>query len=276
MGLRITTNVPAINGQRNLANSQRKMASASEQLASGYRINKASDDAAGLAISETMKAQIRSAGQAKRNANDGISLVQTAEGSLGEISNMLMRLRELSIQSASDTIADNERTIVNTEVQQLKNEIERTSRTTAWNTTKLLDGSTPNFEFQIGLFNTENDSIAFDGADNVATLDALGLSDMNHETKENARLAIDAIDAAGARVNTMRAKIGAVQSRLTSTYDVLAVTEENLAAANSRIRDTDIAASTAEMARSQVLLQAGTAVLTQANQNNQLALKLIG
>ncbi|MBC7752594.1 MAG: flagellin FliC [Moraxellaceae bacterium] len=276
MGLRITTNIPAINGQRHLGNSQRIMARASEQLASGYRINKSADDAAGLAISETMKAQIRSAGQAKRNANDGISLVQTAEGSLGEISNMLMRLRELSIQGASDTIADNERSIVNTEVQQLKNEIERTARTTSWNTTKLLDGSSPTFQFQIGLFNTENDSISFDSGANVATLDALGLTDVNHLTKESSRQAIDAIDIAGVSVNTMRAKIGALQSRLTSTYDVLAVTEENLMAANSRIRDTDIAASTADMARSQVLLQAGAAVLTQANQNNQLALKLIG
>jgi flagellin len=276
MGLRITTNIPAMNGQRNLANSQRVMSKASEQLASGYRINKASDDAAGLAISETMKAQIRSAGQAKRNANDGISLVQTAEGSLGEISNMLMRIRELSIQAASDTIADNERIIVNTEAQQLKSEIERTARTTAWNTTKLLDGTSPEFQFQIGLFNTENDSISFDAGANVATLEALGLSDMNQLTKEGSRAAIDSIEGASTMVNNMRAKIGAIQSRLTSTYDVLAITEENLSAANSRIRDTDIAGSTAEMARSQVLLQAGTAVLTQANQNNQLALKLIG
>ena len=276
MGLRITTNIPAINGQRNLANSQRTMNRASEQLASGYRINKASDDAAGLAISETMKAQIRSAGQAKRNANDGISLVQTAEGSLGEISNMLMRIRELSVQAASDTIADNERIIVDTEVRQLKSEIERTARTTAWNTTKLLDGTSPVFEFQIGLFNSENDSISFDGGANVATLEALGLSDMNQLSKESSRAAIDSLDKASTMVNTMRAKIGAIQTRLTSTYDVLAITEENLSAANSRIRDTDIASTTAEMARSQVLLQAGTAVLTQANQNNQLALKLIG
>ncbi len=276
MGLRITTNVPAINGQRNLATSQRMMAKASQQLSSGFRINQASDDAAGLAISETMKAQIRSAGQAKRNANDAISLVQTAEGSLGEISNMLSRIRELSVQASSDTIADNERNIVNTEVQQLKSEIERTARTTAWNTTKLLDGSTPEFEFQIGLFNTKNDSIVFDGAQNNATLDSLGISDMNHVTKESSRNAIGQVDKAGEIINNMRARIGAVQSRLTSTYDVLAITEENLAAANSRIRDTDIAATTSDMARNQVLLQAGTAVLTQANQNNQLALKLIG
>ena len=189
---------------------------------------------------------------------------------------MLMRIRELSVQAASDTIADNERIIVDTEVRQLKSEIERTARTTAWNTTKLLDGTSPVFEFQIGLFNSENDSISFDGGANVATLEALGLSDMNQLSKESSRAAIDSLDKASTMVNTMRAKIGAIQTRLTSTYDVLAITEENLSAANSRIRDTDIASTTAEMARSQVLLQAGTAVLTQANQNNQLALKLIG
>jgi flagellin len=276
MGLRITTNVAAINGQRNLSNSQRTMARASEQLASGYRINRGADDAAGLAISENMKAQIRSAGQAKRNANDAISLIQTAEGSLGEVSNILTRIRELSIQAASDTVGENERAIIDTEVQQLKQEIERTARTASWNTTKLLDGSTPTFEFQVGLLNTERDSISFPGGENVATLEGLGLTDVNHLSKESARESINAIEYAGTKVNTMRAKIGALQTRLTSTYDILAVTEENLAAANSRIRDTDMAATTADMARSQVLLQAGTAVLTQANQNNQLALKLIG
>lgn len=276
MGLRITTNVPAIDAQRNLSNSQRMMEKASAQLSSGYRINHAADDAAGLAISENMKAQMRSAGQARRNANDGISLIQTAEGSLGEISNTLIRLRELSIQSASDTIGDNERGIINTEVQQLKSEIERTAQTTSWNTTKLLNGSMSSFEFQVGIFNTDQDSITFDSASNSATLEALGLTDLDYSTKESSRIALVNVDRAEYAVNNMRAKIGALQSRLTSTVDTLAITEENMAAANSRIRDTDIASTTAEMARNQVLLQAGTAALTQANSNNQLALKLLG
>jgi flagellin len=275
MGLRITTNVSAMNAQRNLGTSQRMMEKASAQLSSGSRINKSADDAAGLAISENMKAQMRSAGQARRNANDGISLVQTAEGSLGEISNILIRLRELSIQSSSDTIGDNERLLINTEVQQLKSEIERTAQTTSWNTTKLLNGSTPIFDFQVGLFNTNDDSISYDASSNVATLEALNLSDLDFTTKESSRLAIQNIDDSQTSVNNMRARIGALQSRLTTTVDTLAITEENLAAANSRIRDTDIAASTAEMARNQVLLQAGASALMQANSNNQLALKLL-
>jgi len=275
MGLRITTNVSAMNAQRNLGTSQRMMEKASAQLSSGSRINKSADDAAGLAISENMKAQMRSAGQARRNANDGISLVQTAEGSLGEISNILIRLRELSIQSSSDTIGDNERLLINTEVQQLKSEIERTAQTTSWNTTKLLNGSTPIFDFQVGLFNTNDDSISYDASSNVATLEALNLSDLDFTTKESSRLAIQSIDDSQTSVNNMRARIGALQSRLTTTVDTLAITEENLAAANSRIRDTDIAASTAEMARNQVLLQAGASALMQANSNNQLALKLL-
>lgn len=276
MGLRITTNVPAINASRNLANSQRLMQNAAAQLASGSRINKSADDAAGLAISENMKSQIRSSVQARRNANDGISLVQTAEGGLGEISNILTRIRELSIQGASDTIGDNERGLINNEVQQLKQEIERTAQSTAWNTTKLLNGDTPVIDFQIGTYNTENDKISFDSSKNNATMDAIGISDLDLSTKEGARSALNLVDDAQANVNGMRANMGALQNRLTSTVDTLAVAEENLAAANSRIRDTDIATATAESARNSVLLQAGTAALSQANQTNQLALKLLG
>ncbi len=275
MGLRITTNVSAINAQRNLNTSQRLMAKSTAQLASGNRINQSADDAAGLAISENMKAQIRSAIQAQRNANDGISMVQTAEGGLGEISNIMSRMRELAIQSASDTVGENERGLINIEIQQLKNEIQRTAESTSWNSTRLLDGSTPVFDFQIGLFNTESDSIAFDATNNVATLDALEMTDLDYSTKEGSRFAIGTLDAGQIRVNNIRANLGALQNRLTSTVDTLAVTQENLAAANSRIRDTDIAATSSELARNQVLLQAGTASLQQANQNNQLALKLL-
>lgn len=276
MGMRIATNVTAINATRNLTTSQRVMASTSAQLSSGFRINKSADDAAGLAISENMKSQIRSSVQARRNANDGISLVQTAEGGLGEISNIITRLRELGIQAASDTVGERERILINTETQQLKGEIERIAQTTAWNTTKLLDGSTPLFDFQVGTFATENDVISFDSSVNLSTLEGLQLADVDYTQKEGARASLNQLDEAQSNVNGMRANLGALQNRLTSTVDTLAVAEENISAANSRIRDTDVAASSSEMARNQVLLQAGTATLAQANQSNQLALKLIG
>lgn len=276
MGLRISTNVSAINTQRNLINSQRMMSNSSSQLASGYRINKSADDAAGLAISENMKGQLRSAAQAKRNANDAISLVQTAEGGLGEVANILVRMRELGIQAASDTLGGQERELIQTEISQLKDEVNRIAKSTRWNSTNLLDGSTPEFDFQIGIFSTENDTITFDAAKNVATLDALGIQDLNYLEKQNARGAIVQIETAQQRVNAMRANLGALQNRMTSTVDTLAITEENLAAANSRIRDTDVAQATSDMAKNQVLLQAGTATLAQANQSTQLALKLIG
>jgi flagellin len=276
MGMRITTNVAAINAQRSLVNSQRNIQNSMAQLSSGQRINKSADDAAGLAISENMKAQIRSAVQASRNANDGISLVQTAEGALGEIGNITTRLRELAVQSASDTLGDRERGLINKEVEQLKNEISRIANTSSWNSTKLLDGSTPVFDFQVGLYSTDQDVISYDSSNNVATLEALGLRDLDFSTKEGARSAMMSLDDAQDSINGMRSNIGALQNRLTSAVDNLAVTQENLSAANSRIRDTDIAATSSDMARNNVLLQASTATLAQANQNSQLALKLLG
>jgi flagellin len=276
MGLRVSTNMPALNAQRNLINSQRAIQLSSAQLASGSRITKSADDAAGLAISENMKSQIRSSVQARRNANDGISLVQTAEGGLSETSNIITRMRELAIQSASDTVGAVERDMIDKEVQQLKAEVQRISETTTWNSTKLLDGSTPVFDFHIGLNATENDTIQFDSSVNITTLDGLGLTDLDYTQKETSRDALMTLDSAQTLVNGMRANLGALQNRLVSTTDTLAVSEENLSAANSRIRDTDVAASSTEMARNNVMLQAGTATLAQANQNGQLALKLIG
>ena len=276
MGMRISTNVAAINTQRNLIGSQRNIQNSMAQLSSGSRINKSADDAAGLAISENMKAQMRSSAQARRNANDGISLVQTAEGSLNEVSNIATRMRELAIQASSDTVGERERGFINLEVQQLKSEMDRIAKTASWNSTKLLDGSTPLFDFQVGLNSTDDDVISFDSGKNVATLGALGLSDIDFASKDGARQSITLIDEAQATINGIRSNIGALQNRLTSTVDTLAVTEENLAAANSRIRDTDIASTSSEMARNSVLLQAGTATLAQANQTSQLALKLLG
>ena len=187
MGMRITTNVAAINTQRQLVNSQRNIQNSMAQLSSGYRINKSADDAAGLAISENMKAQIRSIVQAKRNANDGISLVQTAEGALTEITNITTRVRELAIQAASDTVGDRERGFINLEVDQLKGEINRIASTARWNSVPLLDGTTSSFDIQVGSYNTSDDRITFDASKNVATLEALGLSDIDFTTKEGAR-----------------------------------------------------------------------------------------
>lgn len=277
MGMRVTTNIGAINAQRNLIGSQRQIQNSMSQLSSGVRINKAADDAAGLAISEGLKAQIRSAAQAARNANDGISMVQTAEGGLNEIGNIIVRLRELGIQGASDTVGATERTFLDKEVQQLKSEIQRIASVTTWGTTKLLDGSSPVFDFQIGIFNnSEEDRISFNAQENVATLDALGLADMDYTTKEGAQMALQSLDAAQTSVNGVRANLGALQNRLTSTVDNLGVAQENMSAANSRIRDTDVAMASSEMVRNNILLQAGTSTLAQANSVNQLAMKLLG
>ncbi len=277
MGFRISTNISALNAQRNLAGSQRNVNSSLQQLASGSRINKAGDDAAGLAISENLKAQIRSARQASRNANDGISLVQTAEGGLNEISKIIIRLRELGIQSASDTVGEDERSFLNTEVQQLKDEMQRIAQVTTWGKMKLLDGSSPVFDFQVGLYNDDfEDRITFDSTDNVATLDALGISSLDFTSKEGAQAGLSELDTAQVGVSRMRANLGALQNRLTSTVDNLAVAEENMNAANSRIRDTDVAEASSELMRNNILLQASTATLAQANQTTGMALKLIG
>ncbi|MFN7730154.1 MAG: flagellin [Bdellovibrio sp.] len=277
MGMRVTTNLSAINAQRNLIGSQRSINKSMAQLASGSRINIAADDAAGLAISERLKASIRSARQANRNANDGISMVQTAEGGLNEIGNIVTRLRELGIQAASDTVGSIERSFLDKEVQQLKSEVQRISTSTKWGTTNLLDGSTPTFDFQIGIYNkAEEDRISFNASENNAQLDALGLTGIDYTTKEGAQEALSLLDTAQNSINGSRANLGALQNRLTSTVDNLGVLEENMSAANSRIRDTDVAMASSEMVRNNILLQAGTSTLAQANQVNQLALKLIG
>lgn len=277
MGMRVTTNISALNAQRNLMGSQKVMAKSMAQLASGSRINIAADDAAGLAISEGLKSQIRSSAQAQRNANDGISMVQTAEGGLSEISNIITRLRELGIQASSDTVGQVERGFLDKEVQQLKNEVQRIASVTTWGTTKLLDGTSPDFDFQVGIFNNDfEDRITFAANENVATLDSLGMGGLDYTSKEGAQTALEVLDSAQSSVNGTRSNLGALQNRLTSTVDNLGVSQENLSAANSRIRDTDVAQASSEMVRNNILLQAGTSTLAQANQSNQLALKLIG
>lgn len=276
MGLRVSTNIAAINAQRNLGGSQMNIQDSLAKLSSGSRINKAADDAAGLAISENLKAQIRSNRQATRNANDGISMVQTAEGGLNEIGNIITRMRELGIQAASDTIGDTERGFVDKEIQQLKSESQRIASVTTWGTTKLLDGSTPVFDFQVGIFNHESeDRISFDASQNVATLDALNLSGLDYHTKEGAQSALVTLDKAQENVNGMRSNLGALQNRLLSTVNNLGVSEENMSAANSRIRDTDVASASAELTRNNIMLQASVSALAQANTSNQVALNLI-
>lgn len=277
MGMRVSTNIAAINAQRNLLGSQRNLNDSFAKLSSGSRINKAADDAAGLAVSENLKMQIRSARQANRNANDGMSMVQVAEGGLNEIGNIITRLRELGIQAASDTVGDRERGFINTEVQQLKSELQRISDVTKWGDTNLLDGSSPVFDFQVGINNNDfEDRISFNASENVATLSALGMDGIDYADKVGAQESLATLDDAQFKVNEMRSNLGALQNRLTSTVNNLLVSEENLSASNSRIRDTDVAEASAELTRNNILLQAGTASLAQANQMNQIALKLIG
>jgi flagellin len=277
MGMRISTNVAAINAQRTMVGSQREIGKSMAQLASGSRITKAADDAAGLAISENLKSQIRSLGQAQRNSNDGISMVQTAEGGLGEISNILTRMRELGVQASSDTIGDTERGLIDKEVQQIKAEAQRITQTTKFGTTKLLDGSGDKFDFQVGIGNDDNaDRISFNAGETNATTDNLGIADFDFTSKSGAQGALAKIDQAQTQVNGFRAGLGALQNRLQSTVDNLGVQNENISAANSRIRDTDVAMATSDMTKNSILMSANTSVLAQANQIPQSALKLIG
>lgn len=277
MGMRISTNMASIQAQRTMTGTQREIQKSAAQLASGSRITKAADDAAGLGISENLKSQIRSFAMASRNANDGISMVQVAEGGLGEISNILTRLRELGIQAASDTVGERERVYLDREVQQLKQETERISRTTRFGTTNLLDGTGKTFDIQVGVNNNQSeDRISFESSMTNATTAELGIEGLDFTQKEGAQEALAILDDAQAKVAGFRANLGALQNRFQSTVENLGVQHENLSAANSRIRDADIAMSTSEMARNQILLSASTSVLAQANSVPQLALKMIG
>lgn len=275
--LKINTNVQSLSAQRHLSNTKRNLDSSMRKLSSGQRITRAADDAAGLAISEKLKASIRSLGQAKRNAEDGISLIQTSEGGLSEISNIVIRLRELAMQSATDTLGDTEREFSNIEFQQLKDEIQRIAESSEFNGRKLLDGSSGIAEFQIGIRNDAfNDRISYDGTKIAATLEDLGIGAETVINKEGSQLALNKLDDALVRINANRAELGALQNRLQTVTSTIGINEENLSAANSRIRDVDVAAESAKLTKSNILAQAGTSVLAQANQTPQLALKLIG
>ncbi len=277
MALRISTNVASLNAQKNLTRTNQGMERSLARLSSGFRINQAADDAAGLAISENLRGQIRGLKQASRNAEDGVSLVQVAEGGLQEMSNMLIRLRELSVQAASDTIGDTERRFLDVEYQQLKSEIQRVSEVTQFNGRDLLNGTGGIIDIQVGVQNDPfKDRISFNSSAANATLEALGMTAEGLATKEQAQQGLSTLDNAMTSVNSMRANFGAMQNRLGSTIANLGVSHENLSAANSRIRDTDVAEESAELTRNNILMNAGVSVLGQANTIQQVAMKLLG
>jgi flagellin len=276
MGLRINTNVQSLVAQRNLGISNEKQTTSLEKIASGTRIARAADDAAGLAIAEKMKADIRSLRQDSRNANDGISLVQVAEGGMNEVSNILTRFRELSIQGASDTIGDKERLFIDKEVKQLRSEIDRIANTTEFNGRKLLTGQGDVLEIQVGLNNSpELDRFSYDTQKLNVTASALGVADVNTESKQAAQANLEKIDNAITQLSANRSEVGALQNRLASSISNLGIYEENLSAAKSRIFDVDMAVETSELTKSNILAQAGTSVLSQANNNSMSALKLL-
>jgi flagellin len=277
MGFRINTNVPSLTAQNSLGKVNRESQESFAKLSSGNRITKAADDAAGLAISEKMKAEIRSSQQANRNANDGISLVQVAEGGLNETSSILTRMRELAVQSASDTVGEAERGMTNLEYQQLKSEMDRISQVTEFNGKKLLNGTGDKIEFQIGTNSDEfKDRIGFEPSTINAGIESMGVSSLEVASKEGAQESLASLDSAIEKVSGQRAVLGALQNRLTSTSNNLQTYTENMSAANSRIRDVDYAEETAKQARNQIITAAGTSVLAQANMSSQSALKLIG
>jgi len=277
MGFSIGTNTASISVNRYLAHNSEELTKSYQRLASGERITSAGDDAAGLAISENLRAQIRSMGQAQRNANDGISFAQVAEGGLTEISNILIRLRELGIEAGSDTIGDRERSLINQEAASLVQEVDRLANVTNFNGTPLLNGQAPkaNLEFQVGIRNTENDRIIFDAAGIDVRSPSLGIDTLNFESVDSARESFDKVDDAMNKLFSSRASLGAMQNKLQATVRNLDVNKENLAYARSRIADTDIATETSELVRGNILQQAGVAVLAQANAAPSAALKLI-
>jgi flagellin len=280
MSISVLTNVASLNAQRNLATTQASLAASVGRLSSGMRINSAGDDAAGLGISENLQSNIRSLAQAQRNANDGVSLTQVAEGSMNDMQGIVTRMRELAVQSANGTLGANERGYIQTEFGKLSQEIDRISKVTNFDGQALLDGAAATgLNFQIGINSSANDTISLSiatlttstlGSTGAAKITAASLS-----TVTNAKAAIGTFDAAIRQLSKARANLGATQNRMTVTVSNLSVAQENLSAANSRIRDVDVANESANLTKSQILSQAGLAVLAQANQLPQAALSLL-
>ena len=271
MPLRVTNNISSINAQRNLNRNQLGLQKSLERLSSGYRVNRAGDDAAGLAISEKLRSNIRALNQASRNASDGIALIQVAEGAMDEIGNMLIRMKELAEQAATGTVGTAERGYLNTEYTALYSEITRVADATKFNETYLLNGSL-NIALQIGVSSGANDQLTVAVGDVDAA--ALGLTASISDVS-NAQTALGTTTGAIGTVSSRRASLGALQNRLESIISDVETVVENLTGAESRIRDVDIAAETANMTKYSILVQAGVSVLSQANQMPQFALSLL-
>jgi flagellin len=278
MGLSLLTNLASLSAQRNVTNTQAMLEASVERLSSGQRINHASDDAAGLAISSTLTAEIGGLSQAGRNAQDAISMIQTAEAGLGSINGLLTRMRILAVESANGgTLTASNRESVNTEYQALLTEINRIVNVTTYNGQTLIDGSlSSGSSFQVGVFNTTNDVIAINLAGAGTGAASLNVSSSAVNTASGAQDALSQLDHAISALAADRAGIGAAQLRLTTTVDNLSEEYINLSAANSRILDVDVAEETASLTRTQILLQAGISVLAQANQQPAAALSLLG
>ncbi len=275
MGLRVNTNIASMNAQRNLSKVTNSLNKSYRKLSTGLRITSASDDAAGLAASERLRSQIRSLDQAKRNANDGISLVQTAEGSLEEVNNLMSRMRELAIQANNGTVSDTDKKTLNEEFTSLVSEVNRIAKSTEFNNIKLLDGSSSNLTFQVG-FGTTGGTDTIGVSLSPALTTSLGLSDLSINSSGNPSASIAAIDTAINTVSSLRGSLGAAQNRLSSTISNIGVAVENLSAAESRIRDVDIAKESTNLTRNSILQQASISVLSQANVGSQSALRLLG
>jgi flagellin len=271
MGLRVNTNIAAMTAQRNLAGVSQRLSGNFGRLSSGMRISTAADDAAGLGISERMRAQVRSLNVASRNAQDGVSLAQTAEGALQEVNNNLTRMRELAIQASNGTLTSQDRATLDTEFQALITEIGRVSGQATFNGVALLDGSTTSLDIQVGTNANETISVAL----NDMTSTALNILGENITTAANAGNVMTVIDGAIDLVTEARGELGAAQNRLTSSIASILNTRENLSAAESRIRDVDVAIETADLTRNSILQQAAVSILAQANTQPQLALSLL-
>lgn len=275
MGLRISTNTASISAQRVLTKQQQRMEHAQMALASGSRIVKAGDDAAGLSISENLRGQIAGIKMARNNAFNAQSLIQVSEGGLNEISNILIRLRELGVQAASDTVGDVERTFLDQEAQQLTMEADRIAKSTRFGNKTLLDGSGGEMEYHVGPFSDEGQNVIKYKMTADATASTLGVDGVSIDSKDGARSALESVDDALVKIGQMRADFGAVQSRMQMTTSNLDIQYENLSAAKSRISDADIAFESAEMTSANILQQASVGVLAQANNNGAAALKLL-
>lgn len=276
MGLRIATNIASQSVQKNLREVSNKTDKSLDKLSSGKRITKAADDAAGLAISKNLEAQTKGLRQATRNANDGISLVQTAEGGLNEVSNILIRMRELTVQAASDTVGENERGLLDKEYQQLTTEIDRISQSTTFNGSNLLNGEGESLDFQVGSFAGEQNRITFQTDVTNATASSIGVSGTGITEKDDALGSIEVIDEAINNISSQRAELGAIQSRLQSTVSNLEVQTINQDSARSVIQDVDVAQESANLAAGQVIKNAGISTLAQANNIPNAALRLVG